>query len=119
LSGALSVPAAIEFHRRHLTPAVRDRCHTMAGAQMQRVAGRFRLPVIGRDDDFAQMTPLPVPAEGDADALRERLFSRHGIEVPVTQHAGRRFVRLSVQGYNGDDDLERLHAALEREFAGG
>ena len=49
---------------------------------------------------------------GDAEALREWLFSRHRIEVPVTQHAGRCFVRVSVQAYNSEADLAALQSAL-------
>jgi isopenicillin-N epimerase len=55
--------------------------------------------------------PLPVPHQ-DAGALRERLFEQHRIEVPVTQHAGHTFVRVSVQAYNTAADLEALEAAL-------
>ena len=47
----------------------------------------------------------------DVDAMRRRLFDESRIEIPVTQHGGRTFVRLSVQGYNTQDDLERLLAA--------
>jgi isopenicillin-N epimerase len=111
LSAFLAVPAAIEFQRRHDWDAVRRRCHAMAVALMHRVATRHGLPPIGRDDDFAQMVPLPVPHQ-DAEALRERLFDKHGIEVPVTQHGGRTFVRVSVQGYNSDADLQALEDAL-------
>ena len=78
---------------------------------MQRTADRFGLPVIGQPEDFGQMAPLPVPHQ-DASALRERLFEQHRIEVPVTQHAGRTFVRVSVQGYNTEADLAALEAAL-------
>ena len=49
---------------------------------------------------------------GDAEALRAWLFSRHRIEVPVTQHAGRSFVRVSVQAYNTEADLAALQSAL-------
>jgi len=48
----------------------------------------------------------------DAEALRARLFEQHRIEVPVTQHAGRTFVRVSVQGYNTAADLAALEEAL-------
>ena len=78
---------------------------------MQRTADRFGLPSIGEAEDFGQMVPLPVPHQ-DAAALRERLFDQHRIEVPVTQHAGRTFVRVSVQGYNTESELEALEAAL-------
>jgi isopenicillin-N epimerase len=56
------------------------------------------------------MVTLPVPPQ-DADTLRRRLFDESGIEIPVTQHAGRTFVRLSVQGYNTPAEVERLLSA--------
>jgi len=56
--------------------------------------------------------PVPVPHR-DAEALRNHLFGQHRIEVPVTTHGGRCFVRVSVQGYNTEEDL----AALERALA--
>ena len=111
ISAWLAVPAAIDFQRRHDWPAVRQRCHTMALATMHRLAAHFDLPPIGGDADFAQMVPVPVPP-GDAEALRARLFGAHRIEVPVTRHGERLFVRVSVQGYNTADDLARLEAAL-------
>jgi isopenicillin-N epimerase len=107
----LAVPAAIAFQQRHAWAQVQQRCHAQAVALMQRTAARFGLPVIGQPEDFGQMVPLPVPHQ-DAAALRERLFERHRIEVPVTQHAGRTFVRVSVQGYNTEADLQALESAL-------
>jgi selenocysteine lyase/cysteine desulfurase len=32
--------------------------------------------------------------------------------VPVTQHAGRHFVRVSVQAYTTDEEIAALEAAL-------
>ena len=107
----LSVPAAIEFLHEHDWPTVRARCHAMATGLMHRLAAKTGLTPIGRGADFAQMVPLAVP-HTDAEALRARLFERHRIEVPVTQHAGRTFVRVSVQGYNTEADLDALEAAL-------
>jgi isopenicillin-N epimerase len=107
----LSVPAAIAFQHRHAWPAVRARCHALGLALMHRVAARYGLPVIGSNDDFAQMVPLPVPYP-DAEALRARLHDTQRIEVPVTSHAGRTFVRVSVQGYNDAADLQALERAL-------
>jgi isopenicillin-N epimerase len=107
----LTVPAAMEFQQRHGWAEVRQRCHAQAVSLMQRTAALFGLPPIGQPEDFGQMVPLPVPHQ-DAAALRERLFEQHRIEVPVTQHAGRTFVRVSVQAYNTAADLEALEAAL-------
>jgi isopenicillin-N epimerase len=120
ITGCLALTAAIDFHHAHLTPEVRSACHRQAVALMHELAGHFGLPVIGSDAHFAQMAPIPVPATGpDAESLRERLFEQHRIEVPVTQHEGRRFVRVSVQGYNTRAELEALAAALRQTFADG
>jgi isopenicillin-N epimerase len=118
ICGCLAVGAAIDFHRQHLGAAVRQRCHDGAVDLMHRMAAHFGLAPIGRDDDFAQMAPLPVP-DCDAEALRATLFDRHRIEVPVTRHEGRCFVRVSVQGYNTQAELDRLEQALKLEFAHG
>jgi isopenicillin-N epimerase len=48
----------------------------------------------------------------DPEGLRRRLFEHHRIEVPVTQHGGQVFVRVSVQCYNDDADLAALEGAL-------
>jgi isopenicillin-N epimerase len=79
---------------------------------MHRVAARTGLAPIAGDEFFVQMAPLPV-AHQDAPALRSRLYDEHRIEVPVTQHDGRTFVRVSVQAYTTEDDLARLEAAMQ------
>lgn len=110
-SAFLAVPAALDFHGRHLGPEVRARCHALAVALMQRVAAAQGLPPIGADSDFATMVALPV-ATADPDALRRWLFEAHRIEVPVTSHAGRHFVRVSVAGYTREAELQALERAL-------
>jgi len=57
------------------------------------------------------MVPIPVRT-GDAVALRAWLFDTHRIEVPVTQHGGGTFVRVSVQAYTTESDLATLERAL-------
>ncbi|MFT3816931.1 MAG: aminotransferase class V-fold PLP-dependent enzyme [Rubrivivax sp.] len=118
ICGWLASGAAIDFHRQHLGPEVRAHCRRLALALMHELAAHFGLPVIGSDPHFAQMVPVPVPP-CDAEALRRRLFEQHRIEVPVTQHEGRAFVRVSVQGYNTRAELEALAQALRSEFAHG
>jgi isopenicillin-N epimerase len=112
ISAFLAVPAAIDFQLAHDWPAQRLRCHELACALQRRVLARNGMVPIAPDAAFAQMVAIPVRA-GDAEALRARLFDRHRIEVPVTRHGGRTFVRVSVQAYNGEAEL----AALERALA--
>lgn len=112
IAAYLSVPAAIDFQAQRDWPSHRARCHDMAMALMHRVATRYGQQTIAADGHFAQMALCPVPA-CDGEALRSALFEQHHIEVPITEHAGRVFVRASVQAYNTAGDLAALEAALE------
>jgi selenocysteine lyase/cysteine desulfurase len=44
------------------------------------------------------------------------LWERHRIEIPCINWGGRHFVRISVQGYTTQADLDALVAALEGEL---
>ena len=107
----LSVPAALEFLREHDAPALARASHARAVALMHAWCAETGLAPIGADADFAQMVPLPL-APGLETGLQQHLFEAHRIEVPVTFHQGRHFVRVSVQGYNSDEELDRLLKAL-------
>jgi len=110
LAAWLAVPAALDFLAEHDWPAVRARCHALAAHALRMLTARHGLAPIARSDDWAQMVAIPVPAQ-DPEALRRRLYDESRIEIPVTTHAGRTFVRLSVQGYNTAEDVDRLLSA--------
>jgi selenocysteine lyase/cysteine desulfurase len=55
--------------------------------------------------------PLPLPP-CDAAALQRRLYDEHHVEVPIIEWGGRQFVRVPIQGYNSQDDVEALIGAL-------
>ncbi len=111
LSAFLSVPAAIDFQAAHDWPRHRQRCRAMAQATQAAVLAGNGLAPIAEAGSLAQMVPIPVRAS-DADALRRHLYEQHRIEVPVTQHGTHRFVRLSVQAYNTQAELDALVSAL-------
>lgn len=113
IAAFLTVPAAITFQAEHDWPRQRERCHALALATQAAVLARNGLQPIAAGDSLAQMVPIPVRAM-DADALRRRLFDEHRIEIPVTQHGGRSFVRLSVQAYNTQAECDALVSALAR-----
>ena len=66
-----------------------------------------------RAREVGLICPLP-PIYADEAALQRALFERHRIEIPVTVHAGRQFLRISIQAYNGPEDLEALLAAYRK-----
>ena len=115
LATFLTVPAAIAFQRSHHWDEVRARCHTLAEETLKRSCGMFGLEPPCGDGDFAQMVCLPVPPR-EPETLRRTLFERFRIEVPVTTHQNQIFVRISVQGYNTPEDLDRLLEALMQVY---
>ena len=58
------------------------------------------------------MATMPLPPAGDLSALKGRLYGEHRIEVTCFQWRGRPFLRVSVQGYNTEADIETLMDAL-------
>jgi len=53
----------------------------------------------------------------DAQRLKDTLLERYRIEIPVTSHKGALFIRLSVQAYNTQQDLDALVDAVREIFA--
>jgi isopenicillin-N epimerase len=117
LAAYLTVPAAIDFQTRHDWRRRRLQCRALALDTMQRVLQYNGLQPIAPTSAPTQMLTIPVRTS-DADGLRKTLFEKHRIEVPVTRHGNHVFVRLAVQVYNMQDDLDALVNALARETDG-
>ena len=82
-----------------------------------RIAAHFDLPQISPDatgdyDWFRQMATIPVPATTDPVALKNRLYDDYHIEIPVTIVDGKPMLRISIQGYNGPEDVNALVSAV-------
>lgn len=115
VSPFLTVPAAIAWQREFEWHAVRQQCHDQLSRfvdEMHQLLGTE--PIYADDSWYAQLAVITLPT-GDHSSLKERLMNR-GIEIPVTQHLDRTFVRVSAQGYVSDTDLAHLREALIEEF---
>lgn len=113
-SAFLSVPAAIEFQAEHDWPTVRARCHELARETRQRIADFSGLDPIHPDASewYAQMVACPIRTD-DPVALKERMYDEFKVEAPISSWGDLHMVRVSYQGYNDHDDLERLMTAIE------
>jgi len=114
IAAFLSVPAAIEYQAANDWERVRAECHEIARWTAAEVAELTGMPPLTADspDWFGQMVTIPLPP-GDVVALKSRLYDRYKIEIPVIDWRDRRFVRISVQGYNTRADAKKLVDALE------
>ena len=111
LAPFLAVPAALEFQHAYAWPQLRQTCHEAALTLLHKCCQQSGLAPIAPDQAYGQMVPIPVRTS-DPEGLRQHLLSDHHIEVPVTTHGALSFVRVSVQAYNTQHELDSLMAAL-------
>jgi len=111
----LSVPAAIQFQKDHNWPQVRKRCHQLLRQTVQRACQITELPSVYPlgEDFYHQMAVIPLPSIEDLAGFKETLYQQYKIEIPTIEWQGRQFLRISVQGYNTEEDLEIFLGALE------
>jgi isopenicillin-N epimerase len=122
LSAYLAVPAAIQFQADHDWPAVRQRCRQLLTQALERLQDLTGLPPAYRQElclepgasSYQQMGIAPLPLVGDVTALRLRLYQEYRIEVPCLQWRDRQFIRISIQAYNSQADVDRLLVALRQ-----
>lgn len=113
LAAFLSVPAAIQFQREHDWDRVWDACHALAVDAEARIRALTGLPSLYSSDTlFAQMFSARLPVETDIVALKSRLYEEYRVEVPLIEWNNNKLIRVSVQGYNTQQDLKRLLEAF-------
>jgi isopenicillin-N epimerase len=114
----LAVPAAIQFMREQGWENVRLKCHRLLRQAIERVCDLTDLqPLYPLDSDFyAQMGIAPLPPCDRAE-LKCRLYDEYRVEIPVIQWQERQFIRISIQAYNDQADVDALIHALTRLLA--
>jgi isopenicillin-N epimerase len=117
-SAFLTVPKAIEFMKEHNWEAVAADCRKLAHDNYVRFCELLgSVPNAPVSDEFlGQMCSIPISCK-EPEKLQRHLFEHYRIEVPVMRQDVRVFLRFSVQGYNTQEDLDRLYEAV-REIKG-
>ena len=108
----LTVPAAIQFRKDNDWWAIADHCRALAQETARRLSALTGLAPLSAPEFCApQMVAMPIP-ECDTAALHKALFDQYSIEIPVFKWQDTCIVRLSVQGYNSVQQMDRLIEAL-------
>jgi len=129
-SAWLAIPAAID-HLASLVPGGFDQVmrdnRALALAARDLLCASLGVAAPAPDDMIGALAAVPLP-DGDGvyapplylDALQERLFAEHRIEVPIIPwpHPPHRLVRVSAQLHNTRADYERLATALRSALRG-
>ncbi|MEJ2757422.1 MAG: aminotransferase class V-fold PLP-dependent enzyme [Anaerolineales bacterium] len=120
MSPFLSVPAAIRFQQTAEWQAARVKCKEMVQAVRDELHALTGLEKICPDGPewLGQMAAIPLP-EVDVDVFKARLYDEFRVEVPVYRWEGQPFLRVSVQAYNTQEDLDALVAGVKAILHGG
>lgn len=113
-AAALAVPAAIQFMQEHHWQDVRLKCHELLRHAIIRVCDLTGMdPLYEVDSTFySQMAVAPLPPS-NLPMLKKRLYEECKVEVPLIDWNGRHLVRISIQAYNDQADIDAFVNALE------
>ena len=98
---------------RDAHPSV-DVNHGEARLAVSRLATQSTVSATAEMTITSARASAPLPASTDVQKLKDWLYNEHRIEVPVIDWHGRKFVRVSIQGYNSRRDVDALTEALKR-----
>jgi isopenicillin-N epimerase len=112
-SAFLTIPAAIEFMEKHHWKAVAETCRTMVIQNAKRFAELLGTELLcpPGEEWLGQMCSIPIRCK-DPVKLHHRLFDEFRIEIPVMKHNGNVYIRYSINGFNSQDDLDKLYHTL-------
>jgi isopenicillin-N epimerase len=113
ISAYLTVPAAIRFRNQNHWENEIARCKQMILDHYQSFCDLLGTqPICPITPEFlGQMCSIPVRT-ADPMVLKELLFDKYKVEIPVMTIGKHTFIRISLNGYNSEHDLERLRQAL-------
>jgi isopenicillin-N epimerase len=112
----LTVPDAISFRVAHQWDKVARECTRMMQDTAAHVASFTKLSPFSLPEFCApQMVAMPLPT-CDPMALKHALLIYDNIEIPCFKWKDHTIVRLSVQGYNEQMQMDRLVTALKKRL---
>lgn len=109
----LSVPEAIRFFKENNWETVRSACHLLAINVQKRISKLTKIPPLADTDFFVQMVSCFLPSF-DHESFQKRLYAEFRVEVPIFLWNDRPVMRVSIQGYNDQSDVNALVEALEQ-----
>jgi isopenicillin-N epimerase len=115
-AAALTVPDAIRFMAKNHWEDVRQACHALLRQAIERICDLTGLPPAYPLESamYIQMGIAPLPSATDLAVLKSRMYEEYKVEVPLTQLGDRKFIRISLQCYNTQADIDALVNALAR-----
>lgn len=114
ISAFLCTPKVIDFLEKNDWKTKAKECRSIVLNNYQRFCDLLNTqPICPITEEFlVQMASIPVNTSNPA-TLKELLFNKYKIEIPVMPLNGNYFIRYSINGYNSQEDLDILYKALQ------
>lgn len=114
VSAFLCTPKVVDFLETNNWKQVSDSCKKLVLENYQRFCHLLNTkPLCPISSEFlGQMASVPVKTEKPAE-LKALLYDKYKIQIPVMPLNGNFYIRYSLNGYNSQADLDKLHAALK------
>ncbi|MBL7886917.1 MAG: aminotransferase class V-fold PLP-dependent enzyme [Flavobacterium sp.] len=113
-SAYLCTPKVIAFLKENNWKEKYKACRKLVLNNYQRFCDLLKTqPICPIDEEFlGQMASIPVRTEKPME-LKELLYAKYKIQVPVMPLNGKVYLRYSMNMYNTQKDLDKLYTALE------
>lgn len=114
----LCTPTVIKFLEENNWKEVSKKCKQIVFKNYQRFCDLLGTqPICPITDEFlGQMASVPVKTDQPVE-LKALLYDKYKIQVPVMPLNGNIYIRYSINGYNSQEDLDKLYKALEEIIA--
>lgn len=114
ISSFLTTPKVIEFLEKNNWQSIAKQSKAIVLGNYQRFCDLLHIqPLCPISEEFlVQMASIPVKTTNPI-GLKELLFTKYKIEIPVMSLNGNFYLRYSINGYNSQEDLDVLYAALQ------
>ena len=111
MAAFLSIPSAIEFYHGYLEKNLKL-CRKNIKYAFKNLELTLKTePISNGGNWIAQMVSHPLPKSVPLD-LKEILYNKHKIEIPIFIWRNRMFIRISMQVYNEKKEIDLLLSAL-------
>ncbi len=114
IAAFLTVPTAIDFMQKNNWNTVAENCRELTKANALEACKLLNTkPLCPIDDTFLVQLYSTLIQTKEPEKLKELLYHKYKIEIPVMPHENKVYLRYSIQVFNTQQHLDTLFAALK------
>ena len=116
-SAFLTIPTVIDFIEKEDWRSIKKKSRSLLQESIKRIhniTGGIQL--FPYEDIWNCQMACSEIKINSPELLQSTLYNKYNIIVPITNIAGKYFIRISINAYNSSDDIDKLIDALANEI---